>query len=125
MKSNKFELFMCCKGHGLTVANKAVEEHGDYKNICWISPAGNITWYVKPESIPGDALLKIERIAEGYEERARTDLDRSFSVNPAGTYYRMLDRLSAVELADFQNRFKDESLEIKYVNLVPLYLKKS
>lgn len=125
MKSNKFELFMGHLGNGTTVCNKAVMEHGDYKTIAHISPAGNITWYVKPGSIPGDALLKIERIAEGYEERARADLDRSFSVNPAGTYYRMLDRLSAAELADFLNRFKDESLEIKYVNLVPLYLKKS
>lgn len=125
MKSNKFELFMCCLGNGTTVCNKAVEEHGDYKRIAHISPAGNITWYVKPESIPGDALLKIERIAEGYEERARTDLDRSFSVNPAGTYYRMLDRLTVSQLVDFTKQFHGEPLEVKYTNLIPLYLKNS
>ena len=125
MKSNKFELFMGCLGNGTTVCNKAVEEHGDYKHIAHISPAGKITWYVKPESIPGDALLKIERIAEGDEQKARADLDRSFSANPTGTYYRMLDRLTVSQLVDFQKQFKDEPLEIKYTNLIPLYLKNS
>lgn len=27
----KFELFMGCFGNGITVCNKAVQEHGDYK----------------------------------------------------------------------------------------------
>lgn len=125
MKARKFELFMGCLGNGTTICNKAVEEHGDYKHIAHISPAGKITWYVKPESIPGDALLKIERIAEGYEQKARADLDRSFSVNPAGTYYRMLDRLPYEQFSEFTDRFKDEPLEIKYTNLIPLYLKNS
>lgn len=125
MKSNKFELFMGCKGHGLTVANKAVEEHGDYKNICWISPAGNIKWSVKPESIPGSDLLRIERTAESYEQKARADLDRDFSANPAGTVYRMLDRLTVSQLVDFTKQFHGEPLEVKYTNLIPLYLKNS
>lgn len=125
MKAKKFELFMGCLGNGTTVCNKAVEEHGDYKHIAHISPAGKITWRVKPESIPGSALLKIERIAEEYEQRARADLDRDFSANPAGTYYRMLDRLTVSQLVDFQKQFKDEPLEIKYTNLIPLYLKNS
>ena len=125
MKSNKFELFMGCLGNGTTVCNKAVEEHGDYKHIAHISPAGKITWYVKPDYVPGADLLKIERIAEGYEQKARADLDRSFSANPAGTYYRMLDRLPYEQFSEFTDRFKDEPLEIKYTNLIPLYLKNS
>ena len=125
MQARKFELWMGDFGNGTICANKAVMEHGDYKTVCRISPTGNITWYVKPDYVPGADLLKIERIAEGYEQKARADLDRSFSVNPAGTYYRMLDRLTASQLVDFQKQFKDEPLEIKYTNLIPLYLKNS
>lgn len=32
----KFELFMGCFGNGITVCNKAVMEHGDYKRIAHI-----------------------------------------------------------------------------------------
>ncbi len=54
-----FELFMGCLGNGITCANKAVEEYGDYKNICHIAPEGKITWYVSPENIPCEALDRI------------------------------------------------------------------
>lgn len=125
MQAKKFELFMGHLGNGTTVCNKAVMEHGDYKTIAHISPAGNITWYVKPDYVPGSDLLKIERIAEGYEQKARTDLDRDFSANPAGTVYRMLDRLTVSQLVDFTKQFHGEPLEVKYTNLIPLYLKNS
>ena len=29
----KFDLFMGCLGNGVTVCNKAVEQHGDYKKV--------------------------------------------------------------------------------------------
>lgn len=44
----KFELFMGCFGNGITVCNKAVQEHGDYKVIAHIAECGKITWYVNP-----------------------------------------------------------------------------
>ncbi len=47
-------------GNGLTVANRAKEVNGDYEHIAHISNGGNITWYVKPESIPGQTRLRIE-----------------------------------------------------------------
>lgn len=36
----KFELFMGCLGNGITVCNKAVMEHGDYKYIAHIRETG-------------------------------------------------------------------------------------
>ena len=51
---------MGCLGNGLTVANSAKEVNGDYEHIAHISNGGNITWYAKPESIPGQDLLRIE-----------------------------------------------------------------
>lgn len=59
-----FELFICSLGNGLTVCNKAVMEHGDYKHIAHIANCGKITWYVEPSKIPGDALLRIEHDAD-------------------------------------------------------------
>lgn len=64
MKKN-FELFMGCLGNGITVCNKAVEEHGDYKTIAHIAECGKITWYVNPSTyVPSNALLRIEHNAD-------------------------------------------------------------
>lgn len=61
----KFELFMGCLGNGVTVCNKAVIEHGDYKTIAHIAECGKITWYVDPgKYVPGADLLKIEHRAD-------------------------------------------------------------
>lgn len=59
-----FELFMCCLGNGVTVCNKAVKEHGDYKYIAHISPAGNITMYVSDDYIPKENMQTIQRVAD-------------------------------------------------------------
>lgn len=55
-----FTLWLGCLGNGLTVSNSAKEINEDYEHIAHISNGGNISWYVKPESIPGKALLRIE-----------------------------------------------------------------
>lgn len=47
-----FDLFLGCLGNGITVCNKAVSEHGDYKRVAHISPAGNVRLYVSPNSNP-------------------------------------------------------------------------
>ena len=66
----KFELFMCCFGHGITVYNKATKENGDYKTIAHIANCGKITWYVNPMGyVPSDALLKIEHTANVQHEK--------------------------------------------------------
>lgn len=59
----EFELFMGNFGNGITVCNKAVENSGNYQKICHIAECGKITWYVHPDRIPNEALLKIGRAA--------------------------------------------------------------
>lgn len=71
----KFELFMGYLGNGITVCNKAVEENGDYKTIAHISNCGKITWYIKPGTIPKDALLKIEHEADAMHAKWEKWLD--------------------------------------------------
>ena len=52
MTTNKnFELFGGCLGNGITLANMAEIENGDYKTIGHISPGGKITWYVEENYI--------------------------------------------------------------------------
>lgn len=41
MSKRNFELFMYCLGNGITVCNKAVMEHNDYKQIAHISANGH------------------------------------------------------------------------------------
>lgn len=65
MSKEKFELFVCSLGNGLTVCNKAVEENGDYKIIAHIAECGKITWYVNPFSyVPDEDMKKITKFSE-------------------------------------------------------------
>ena len=64
MSAKKFELFMGCLGNGITVCNKAVIEHGDYKTIAHISNAGNIKFYVNESYIPEPDMEKIRKSAK-------------------------------------------------------------
>lgn len=66
----QFELFLCCLGNGLTVCNKAVIEHGDYKQIAHIRDCGKIKWYVNPDSyVPESDREKIHRQAAGQKAK--------------------------------------------------------
>lgn len=117
-----FELFMGCLGNGLTVCNKAVMEHGDYKQIAHVSPAGNIKWYIPVESVPGDALLRIEHTADAMYHNFKTALERDLSADKARTYFRMLNALSVSELLTFMNTTNEEPEDSKVEKLKALYL---
>lgn len=69
MSKKKFELFMCCMGNGTTVCNKAVTEHGDYKQIAHISEHGHIKFYVPENYIPNDTMKRIKDIAEANRQK--------------------------------------------------------
>lgn len=86
----KFDLFMGCLGNGITVCNKAVEEHGDYKKICHIAEHGHIQWYVKPGNIPGIALLKIEHVSDVQYNKFKNWFD---SMSDIEQYGYLLDRV--------------------------------
>lgn len=60
----KFELFMGCLGNGVTVCNKAVMEHGDYKKVAHISEHGHIKLYVPEDYIPEEAMQRIKKAAD-------------------------------------------------------------
>ena len=90
----KFELFMGYLGNGCTVCNKAVMERGDYKQIAHISNAGNIKWYVEPAKIPGDALLRIEHVANAHRENFIKWFDSELADRPAALYERIVDRIT-------------------------------
>lgn len=117
-----FELFMGCLGNGLTVCNKAVMEHGDYKQIAHTSPAGNIKWYIPVESVPGDALLRIEHTADAMYHNFKSALERDLAADKSRAYFRMLNALSIPELLDFTNATHGESDDTKTEKLKALYL---
>lgn len=120
MKS--FELFMGCLGNGLTVCNKAVIEHNDYKQIAHISPAGNIKWYIPVSSVPGPDLLRIEHTADAMYHNFKSSLERDLAADKTRTYFRMLNALSVAELLDFTNATHGESDDTKIEKLKTLYL---
>ena len=86
----KFRLFMGCLGNGITVCNAAVMEHGDYKHIAHISPAGNIRLYVNPGYIPAPEMEKINRAAQAEAEEFRTAFE---SLPPLEQYGKILDAM--------------------------------
>lgn len=121
MKSNKFELFMCCLGNGTTVCNKAIMEHGDYKTIAHISPAGNIKLYVNPDYIPPDDMKRIESAAERNRAEFLHRLNLEVKANPNAVYLKMLDALPTdVFLSYIEN--KDGTKEEQSRKLINLYL---
>lgn len=105
----KFELFMGYLGNGLTVCNKAIEEHGDYKHICHIQPYGRITWYVKPESVPEDARKTIFNESE----KMRSEYDSFLEKMPVYERYGyLLDNVSLQAMLDVFV-MKDKTVEQK------------
>lgn len=103
----KFDLFMGCLGNGITVFNKAVTEHGDYKYIAHIRETGKIKWYVNPALyVPGDALLKIEHVANVQTKK----WEQWFSSMPEIKQYEyLMDRLP---LSDFLEITKRKDLDL-------------
>lgn len=70
--AHRFELFMDCLGNGITVCNKAVMEHGDYKVIAHISQQGEVKWYVEPGYTPASCVIKIREAAAVQQNKYET-----------------------------------------------------
>lgn len=119
----KFTLWMGRLGNGITVANSAVMEYGDYKMVAHISDGGNITWYVPVQSVPGDALTRIEHEANVLACEARRVIEYEADNRPGSLYMRMLDSLTMAEFQAHIDRHL-KGLEANIAALMPLYLKK-
>ena len=63
-----YDIGMGYLGNGLTVWNRAVEEHGDYQTIAHISNEGEIKYYV--DGLPDDVVSRIEQAAEQEKQKA-------------------------------------------------------
>lgn len=107
MKENKFELFMCCMGNGTTVSNKAVTEHGDYKQIAHISEHGHIKLYVSENYIPEDAMKKIKKVAEADKQKFLKEWNKKSYLEKWG-YMMDIPTIgcgyNAVSMADKENK---------------------
>lgn len=60
----KFDLGVFSYPGGYVYSNRAVTEHGDYKQVAFIDGYGRLSLRVKPSYIPADILLKIEHDAD-------------------------------------------------------------
>ena len=85
----------------MTICNKAVQEHGDYKMIAHIAECGKIKWYIDPQTVPADDLEHIERAAAEEREKWEKHLSR---IGETRTYAYLLDR---VPHADFMHVVRD------------------
>ena len=119
----KFDLMFCYLGNGCTVCNRAQKEHGDYKNIAHISNAGNISFYIQCETIPGGDLIRIEHIAATHEANFIKWLDSEIASRPAYIYGKMLDRLPLS--IQIEAMGKKGTLQEKIEAIKPLYIKYS
>lgn len=105
----KFELFMGCLGNGITVCNKAIMEHGDFKKVCHISEYGKINWYVDIGYVPSGDLLAIEHQADVLYQKFNNAFD---SWNELKKYDYLLNK---AKLNDFMEviQMKDKTLSEK------------
>lgn len=114
VKLENFSLFLGCLGNGITVCNKAVMEHGDFKHIAYISDSGQIRWYIEnPEKyVPEKDMKTIDIYAGLY----RTDfLEKRSRMPLLKRYEDVLDHLPMKEFL-FVIGHKDWDLEhrVKY-----------
>lgn len=114
----KFELFVCCLGNGLSVCNKAVEENHDYKQIAHISPRGRVSLYVTRSYIPDAEWNKIQE----YAAAARDEFIKNFNkLSELKRYSIMLDELSLSDFLKYANS-KELSLSEKVAEMTEIYL---
>lgn len=102
----KFELGIGYLGNGATCWNSAIEEHGDYQTVAHISTAGNIKWYIPVEEIPGDALLRIEHIADCHKENLKHDLNVKINDLESfeNAFWKIADQMTYNQTSDLLNR---------------------
>lgn len=123
--AKKFELWMGVYPGGILCCNKAVERCGEYKNLCLISKAGNISMYVDYDYIPAEEMRKIEATAKREEEQFEEYVERELMCRPFSFYYGMLDCLNVSEYIEFLNENKGKTIADKIVALMPTYIARS
>lgn len=124
MSEQKFDLFMCCLGNGITLCNKAVMSGGDYKRIGHISNAGNIKYYIPENRIPDDALQRIRNAADRNKAEFISRA-RAYKNTPYYLYDQMLDCLSPGELAEHIKSTRGMSVNQCVEELWPIYLERN
>lgn len=105
MTAKNFELFIGYLGNGATLANCAVIEGGDYKQIGHISNAGNIKLYVVPDYIPAEAMQKIQETAEEHKKKTLAALDQSLNITK---YSKMGPEYAKMQEEHERGRWLDE-----------------
>ena len=114
----KFELFMCCLGNGVTVCNKAVMQHGDYKHIAHISDNGKIKLYVSENYIPVEDMQKIEQTATEQRKKFLNEWNKYPDIEK---YEKLLDMCSHSDFMEIAHNKaitlaeKVKRLEAKYI----------
>lgn len=106
MKAKYFKLFIGYLGNGATVCNSAVYEHGDYKTIAHISPAGNIKLYVAADYIPEEAMQEIKATAERH--KAKTLQRLQLELSEKYHFSRVLDEICNYTPYSVSNQLFDD-----------------
>ena len=95
-----FELFMGCLGNGITVCNKAVidPETRDFKMVAHINKSGIVNWYVRKNTLPIDAINRIENEANVEHQRWLAVWD---SYSDLQRYSQLLELMTCSELVSY------------------------
>lgn len=94
----KFDLFVGFLGNGLTVCNRAVMVNGDFKRVAWISPAGNIHWYVRERCVPKKDLETVQHHAENCRREFVENLEKRSEIDQ---YSRILYAIPTEKFLEF------------------------
>lgn len=113
-----FKLWMGCLGNGITACNKAVMEHGDYKQIAHISDNGKIKYYVSEGYIPTDDMRRIEQTAAEQRKIFLTEWNKQSDIRK---YKKLLDMCSHSDFMEIAHN-KEISLAEKVKRLENKYI---
>lgn len=85
-------------GNGVTVWNRLVEEHGDYKTVAHISPERQVTFY--DDALPEALRKKIEQFARTSDMRISTSQDAPVFHTPPVAAETEMDEEAEIGLAE-------------------------
>lgn len=114
----KFELFMGCLGNGITVCNKAIMEHGDYKHIAHISNSGKIKYYVSEGYIPVEDMQRIEQTAAKQRKTFLNEWNKQSDIRKFEKLFDICSHSDFMEIAHNKGitlAEKVKRLEAKYI----------
>ena len=121
MLNKKDDLFIGEFPGCVVIADKTVEEGGDYKQLARVSHAGNVSYVVDESKVPEWVRDAVRRQAEWKKKEFDKWAENEIECRPVSFYAHMLDSMTLEELVEWCDMDVNGSFEDKCRKILPIY----